>query len=77
MPAREVAQDMSSRLKAAAVEVKDTGAAHRLALKHRRALILSAIDVEGMHQREVAQLSGVSQGRISAILAAPDEDEDQ
>jgi predicted XRE-type DNA-binding protein len=74
---RAVAQNMPARLAAAAAAVTDTGKAHRLALKHRRELIFEAVDTEGMHQREVARLAGVAQSRVSAILARPDEDEDQ
>lgn len=73
---RAVAQDMPSRLKAAAVEVADTAKAHRLALDQRRELIFEAVDRERMHQRDVAKLAGVSQARVSAILAAPDADDD-
>lgn len=75
--ARSVAQDMPSRLRAAAAAVNDTGKAHRLALQHRRELIFQAVDDEGMHQRDVATLAGVAQSRVSAILATPDQDDDQ
>lgn len=71
----EVAENMPTRLRKAAVAVADTAAAHKLALKTRRELILQAVDDEGMHQRDVAKLAGVAQSRISAILATPDDDE--
>lgn len=74
--ATEVAQTMPTRLKKAAAAVKDTADAHRLALRHRRELILEAIDTEGMHQREVAKLVGLAQSRITAILATPDGDDE-
>jgi predicted XRE-type DNA-binding protein len=72
---RAVAQDMPARLAAAADAVDDTGKAHRLALQHRRELIFEAVDREGMAQRAVAKLARVAQSRVSAILAAPDDDE--
>jgi predicted XRE-type DNA-binding protein len=70
----EVAQDLPTRLGKAADRVDDTAAAHRLALRHRRELILEAIDDEGMSQQEVAKLARVAKSRISAILAHPDDD---
>jgi predicted XRE-type DNA-binding protein len=73
--ATEVAQDMPSRLRAAAAAVKDADDALRLKLKHRRELILEAIDEQGMSQLQVAKLAGVAKSRISAILASPDDDD--
>jgi predicted XRE-type DNA-binding protein len=72
----EVAQDMPARLRAAAAAVKDTETAHRLALKHRRELIFAAVDDEGMAQRDVAKLAGLSQPRVASILATPDDDDE-
>jgi predicted XRE-type DNA-binding protein len=74
---RAVAENMPDRLVKAAAEVRDTGEAHRLALRHRRELIFEAVDTEGMHQREVAKLVGMSQARVSAILATPGGDDDE
>lgn len=73
---RVVAEDMPDRLRAAADAVSDTAVAHRLALKHRRELIFEAVDREGMAQRAVAKLARVAQSRVSAILAAPDDDDE-
>jgi len=76
MPASaEVAHDLPARLTAAQAAVKDAESALRLRLRHRRQLILEAIDEEGMSQQEVAKLAGVAKSRISAILASPDDDE--
>ena len=74
--ATEVAETMPARLRKVAAAVTDTGTAHKLALKQRRELILEAIDTEGMHQREVANLLGLAQSRITAILATPGDDDD-
>lgn len=73
--ATEVAKDMPSRLRAAAAAVKDADDALRLKLKHRRELILEAIDEQGMSQLQVAKLAGVAKSRISAILASPDDED--
>jgi predicted XRE-type DNA-binding protein len=73
MPPSEVVQDLPTRLAAAAVS--DAQGALKLRLRHRRELILEAIDHEGMSHQAVAKLIGVAKGRISAILAAPDDDE--
>jgi predicted XRE-type DNA-binding protein len=75
MPApAEVAHDLPARLRAAAAAVKDAEGALRLRLRHRKELILEAIDDEGMSQQEVAKLAGVAKSRISAILAHPDDE---
>jgi predicted XRE-type DNA-binding protein len=71
----EVAQNLPARLKAAAADVGDTRKAYELSLAARDELIVEAIDVEGMSQKAVADLAGVAKGRISAILAKPDDDE--
>lgn len=76
MPApAEVAHDLPARLRAAAAAVKDAESALQLRLRHRRELILDAIELENMSQQEVAKLVGVAKSRISAILATPDDDE--
>jgi predicted XRE-type DNA-binding protein len=75
MPPSEVVQDLPTRLAAAAAAVSDAQGALKLRLRHRRELILEAIDHEGMSHQAVAKLIGVAKGRISAILAAPDDDE--
>jgi predicted XRE-type DNA-binding protein len=72
----EVAQSLPDRLRAAQEAVRDANGALRLRLRHRRELILEAIDSEGMTQQEVARIVGVAKGRISAILASPDDDDD-
>lgn len=74
---RAVAENMPDRLRKAASAVSDAETARRLALQHRRELIFEAVDSEGMHQREVAKLAGVSQARVSAILATPGDDDDE
>ena len=72
---REVAKDLPARLRASQQAVKDADGALQLRLAHRKSLILEAIDHEGMSQKAVAQILGVAKGRISAILASPDEEE--
>lgn len=72
----EVAQSMPERLRAAQAAVGDAFGAYRLRLRARRELILEAIDSEGMTQQEVARIIGVAKGRISAILASPDPEEE-
>lgn len=75
MPApAEVAHDLPARLRAAAAAVKDAESALQLRLRHRRELILDAIELENMSQQEVAKLVGVAKSRISAILAHPDDE---
>jgi len=77
MPApSEVAQDLPTRLRAAAAAVKDAEAAVKLRHRHRNAIILEAIDEHGMSQQAVAKLAGVAKGRISAILANPGDDDE-
>lgn len=76
MPAPvEVAQSLPTRLTAAAAAVTDAEGALRLRLKHRKQLILEAIDHEGMSHHQVAKILGVAKSRISAILASPDDDD--
>lgn len=75
MPAAaEVAQDMPTRLRKSREAVKDAKSAYDLRLTHWKGLIREAIDEHGMSQLEVAKLAGVAKGRISAILAEPDDD---
>jgi predicted XRE-type DNA-binding protein len=71
----EVAHGLPARIERAAAAVRDAEGALKLRLKHRRELILEAIDREGMSQQEVAKLAGVAKSRISAILASSDDDE--
>jgi predicted XRE-type DNA-binding protein len=76
MPApTEVAKDLPARLRAAVAAVKDAKKAYELRIQHRDQLVREAIDEEGMSQIAVADLIGVAKGRISAILAKPDDDE--
>lgn len=77
MPApSEVAQDLPTRLRASAAAVKDAKKAYDLRVQQRDKLIREAIDEEGMSQIKVADLAGVVKGRISAILAKPDDDDE-
>ena len=77
MPApTEVAQDLPTRLRASAAAVRDAKKAYDLRVKQRDQLVREAIDEHGMSQIAVADLAGVVKGRISAILAKPD-DEDE
>lgn len=73
--ARLVAETFADRLAAAQAAVADAGGSLRLKLRHRRELVLAAIDEEGMTQREVARILGVAQSRVAAILASPDDDD--
>lgn len=73
--AAEVAQDLPTRLRKSAAAVKDAKSAYDLRVQQRDRLIREAIDDEGMSQIAVAELAGVVKGRISAILAKPDDDE--
>lgn len=75
MPTAEVLQDMPTRLRAAAAAVRDTKTAYDLALEGRDELVVEAID-DGMSQMTVADAIGVKKGRISAILANSQPDED-
>jgi predicted XRE-type DNA-binding protein len=76
MPApTEVAQDLPTRLRAAATAVSDAKTAYDLRVRQRDQLVREAIDDHGMSQIAVAQLAGVVKGRISAILAKPDDDD--
>jgi predicted XRE-type DNA-binding protein len=71
----EVAQDLPTRLRAASKAAVDAKEALQLRLKHRNRIIFEAIDDHGMSQQEVAAIVGVAKGRISAILANPDDDQ--
>jgi len=71
----EVAQDLPTRLKKSAAAVKDAKGSYELRIKQRDQLVREAIDEHGMSQIAVADLAGVAKGRISAILAKPDDDE--
>jgi predicted XRE-type DNA-binding protein len=71
----EVAQDLPSRLRKAAAAVGDAKGAYELRIRQRDQLVREAIDEHSMSQIAVADLAGVAKGRISAILAKPDDDE--
>lgn len=71
----EVLTDLPARITAAAASVRDARDAYDLALEQRDGLIVEAID-DGMSQLKVAELAGVRKGRISAILANSQPDED-
>ena len=73
--AQLVATDLPNRMAAAVEEVKDTRDAYELALAQRDQLVVEAID-RGMTQTQVAKLAGVQKGRISAILANSQADDD-
>lgn len=72
----EVAQDLPARLRAAQAAVLDADASRTVKLRHRKAIVLEAIDREHMTHAQVARILGLAKGRISAILASPDPDED-
>ncbi len=69
----EVRLDLSPRLEAAAAAVRDAKEALQLKLEQRDQLIVQAVD-EGMQQRVVARLAGVSQTRVIAVLAGSQPD---
>ena len=58
---------MADRLRAAARAVVDSREAYDAARELRDALIVEAID-QGMQQKAVAALTGVSRSRVIAIL---------
>ena len=74
--ARAVLTPMPERLKASRTEVDDALDALGLARKRRDQLVREACDEEGMSQRVVAGLAGVSGPRVAAILATPDDDDE-
>lgn len=70
--------ELSDRLRAAAVEVSDRTTALRLAYAQRNALVVEAIDVHGLSQREVGRLAGLnSPARVNAILAGSQDEDDE
>jgi len=71
----EVLPDLTPRIKAAAAAVADAKEAYDLALEQRDQLIVDAID-GGMSQQAVATIAGVAKGRISAILASSQADDE-
>lgn len=70
-----VLTDLPTRIKAAAEETRDAREAYDLATEQRNKLIVEAVD-GGMTQKEVATLAGVAKGRISAILAGSQADDE-
>lgn len=72
--ATEVLQSTPERLKAAGSAVADAKDALQLKLQLRDRLVRRAVD-EGMSVRQVAAAAGITSGRVSHIMATP-EDED-
>lgn len=60
---------LSESLRAAELEVEQRRAALRKAIDRRNALVVRAIDVEGMSQREVSRALGLRRGAVHSILA--------
>lgn len=71
----EVLPDLTPRMKAAQESVRDAKDAYDLALQQRDELVVDAID-RGMSQKAVAGILGVAKGRVSAILASSQADDD-
>lgn len=71
-----VLTDLPARIKAAAADTRDAKEAYDLATEQRNRLIVEAVD-GGMTQQAVAALAGVAKGRISAILAGSQADDDE
>jgi predicted XRE-type DNA-binding protein len=69
-----VSPEVRERLAKAARETRDLEEAWRLALEHRDAIVVEAIDVHHMAQSAVAEAIGVAKGRVSAILASSQPD---
>jgi hypothetical protein len=65
----EVRIDLSPRLQQAGKEAGDAKLRWRLLVEQRDELIVQAVD-EGMQQRHVADLAGVSQTYVVKVLAA-------
>jgi DNA-directed RNA polymerase specialized sigma24 family protein len=68
--ARVVATDFPTRLAKAAQEARDAEEAWRLASERRDELVVEAVDIHGIPQSAIAEMIGVSKGRIHAILLA-------
>jgi predicted XRE-type DNA-binding protein len=66
---KPVSPEVRERLAKAAREARDAEEAWRLAVEHRDAIVVEAVDVHGMAQAAIAEAIGVAKGRISAILA--------
>lgn len=73
---RAVVTPMPEKLAAHRRAVEDARASLRLAERARNADIVRAIDEEGMSQREVGKLAGVTGPRVSAILAGSQDDDE-
>ena len=63
--------DMKPRLEAAAAAVSSARDKHQAELEVRDQLVVAAVD-QGMSQRVVARLAGVSVARVCAILVNSD-----
>lgn len=74
---RAVHTPMPERLAAAAVAVADGVASLDLARKQRDQLVREAVDSGELSQRAVAAAAGITVPRVSAILATPDDDDDE
>lgn len=77
MPPTHVLQDMTSRLQDAAAAAAAAHATYRARIRDRDQLIVQAVD-EGMAHRPVADAVGFKGvARVTAILAASHDDDDQ
>lgn len=70
-----VLTDMNPRLEKASREVEDSRDIYAAARQRRNRLIIAAVD-NGMAQRAVARVCGLTPARISAILLRGDDEED-
>jgi DNA-directed RNA polymerase specialized sigma24 family protein len=72
--AKVVATDFPDRLAKAAREARDAEEAWTLAVEQRDELVVEAIDIHGLPQTAVAEMIGVTKGRIHGILVASQRD---
>jgi DNA-directed RNA polymerase specialized sigma24 family protein len=73
--AKVVATDFPTRLAKAAQEARDAEEAWRLACERRDELVVEAVDIQGIPQTAIAEMIGVTKGRIHAILLASQSDD--
>jgi predicted XRE-type DNA-binding protein len=67
---------MPERLAAVAVAVADAADALKLARKQRDQLVRESVDDGHLSQRATATAAGITVPRVSAILAAQDDDDE-
>ena len=74
-PAKTIPDSYAQRLKRAHAAVGEATEALQLKRKQRDDLIRESVDVEGYGVKATARASGVSIGRVCAILTAPQDDD--